>query len=150
MENLLLNERRSETRVLENSMETPQALPLGLFLAGFWAATTSMLNASKFVNDLRDTVVIGRKDGKDLLLPHRRVLAYDWLLTMSGAVAFPLMYSVFLMVVVFAGGQGGNPPIQIALYGIACVPALGSLLFLLCGIADWRLMRSAMSSNAQK
>jgi hypothetical protein len=129
-------------------MDIPQAMELALFLAGIWAATSSMLTASAFVNDLRDTVVIGIKNDERLSPMHRRVLVYDWLLTMSGAVAFPLMYSAFLIVVVLAGGPGAPRPFQIVLLGVAVVPALGSLLFLLCGIADWRLMRSAMSSKA--
>jgi hypothetical protein len=123
-------------------MSTQDAMQLALFLAGIWAATNAMLSASGFVNDLRDTVVLGAKSGTKLTARHRRVLMYDWLLTMLGAIVFPLMYSAFLAVVVCAGDRG-VPLFRVVLLGVASVPALGSMLFLLCGIADWRLMRAA-------
>jgi hypothetical protein len=62
-------------------MSLESATQLALFLAGIWAATKAMLDATAFVNALRDTVVIGRKDGETLTHSHRRTLRNDWLLT---------------------------------------------------------------------
>jgi len=120
-----------------------------LFLAGIWAATKAMLDASAFVNQLRDTVVIGHKEGQPLTLRHREVLRIDWLLTMVGAVLFPSMYSAFLFVIVFGGITDGTAPYRAVLGGVACIPIIGSLLFFVCGIGDWRLMQEALATARQ-
>jgi hypothetical protein len=55
--------------------------------AGLWAAWNAMLQASAFVNDLRESVVIGRRSQETLSLEHRWALRFDWILTMFGTVA---------------------------------------------------------------
>ena len=121
-------------------------IEIAVFLAGFWAATKSMLDASFFVNNLRDTVVIGFKDGHTLSMAHRRALRLDWLLTMTGAVGFPLAFSGILFLV--AARVDGNVEglVHFVLQVVAFVPLLGSALFVICGISDWRLMRKALRS----
>src|ERR671919_552777 len=101
-------------------MSLESATQLALFLAGIWAATKAMLDATAFVNALRDTVVIGRKDGETLMHSHRRTLRNDWLLTMIGAVLFPTIYSAFLFVITFAGDLA--VPFRLVLGGVACIP----------------------------
>jgi hypothetical protein len=125
-------------------MSLESATQLALFLAGIWAATKAMLEATAFVNALRDTVVIGRKDGETLTHSHRRTLRNDWLLTMIGAVLFPIMYSAFLFVIIFAGTADVPMPFRLVLGGVACIPIFGSVLFVICGVGDWRLMQQAL------
>jgi hypothetical protein len=125
-------------------MDTASATQLALFLAGIWAASKGMLDASGFVNELRDTVVIGRKQGEALTLAHRTVLRNDWLLTMTAAVLFPAMYAAFLLVIALAHGGEATTPFKFVLVGVACIPIVGSFLFVLCGIGDWRLMQASL------
>jgi hypothetical protein len=128
-------------------MSLESATQFALFLAGIWAATKAMLDATAFVNALRDTVVIGRKDGETLTHSHRRTLRNDWLLTMIGAVLFPAMYSAFLFVITFAGTADLAVPFQFVLGGVACIPLIGSVLFVICGVGDWRLMQQALEKR---
>jgi hypothetical protein len=118
---------------------------LAVFLGGFWAATKSLLDASAFVNDLRDTVTMGVKGHHSLSLRHRKALRLDWLLTMFGAVAFPLAFSGILFAV--AGSVDEKQElVHAVLHVVAYIPLIGSLLFVICGISDWRLMSDAIKN----
>jgi len=116
-----------------------------VLLAGVWAAGTVLLSASGFVNNLRETTVIGKKDGVPLCLAHRRVLRNDWLLTMIGAVAFPLVYGIVLMVLglSFVPKDAALP--QFTIIMLASLPIVGAAIFVACGIGDWKLMGRALA-----
>lgn len=129
-------------------MSNVSGLDLALFLGGIWAAGKSMLDASAFVNDLRDSVVVGEKDGQALSLRHRRVLRIDWLLTMIGTVSFPIVYSTLLYVI-----ASRLKPVLDNLYSVllvvCAVPLIGSVLFIVCGVLDWRLMCAAIDDASE-
>lgn len=130
-------------------------IDFAVFLAGIWLSTKSMLEASGFVNELRDCVVIGKKSGERLSPAHRRTLRTDWLLSMAGAVLFPLMYAGFLVLIAVnitldpEPGTGTPEWLRPILIGVALIPAIGSLLFLACGFGDWRLMRDALKERVR-
>ena len=122
-------------------MVQPLELELAVFVGGIWAATKSMLDASLFVNNLRDTVVTGVKDGITLSLAHRSVLRTHWLLTMAGTIGFQWVISALLFVVAC---RSNAVVVHSVLFIIAFVPLVGSLLFALCGRCDWRLMKTCL------
>lgn len=117
-----------------------------VILGGVWVASQALLNASAFVNALRETVVIGRKEGRKLSVPHLRVLKNDWLFTMIGSVAFPLVYGISLLAIglLLAPSNGIAPRVIVGL--LASVPIIGSMLFVACGIGDWKLMSAAVTA----
>lgn len=119
-----------------------------VLLGGVWAAGNVLLAASAFVNGLRETVVIGFKDKEKLSLAHRRVLRNDWLLTMIGAVSFPLVYGIVLMVLglSFRTKDTGLP--EFAVVMLASLPIVGAAIFVACGIGDWKLMSRALADAA--
>lgn len=124
-------------------MNDELGIEVAVFLVGFWAATKSLLDASAFVNDLRDTVTIGVKGDQSLSLAHRKALRLDWLLTMFGAVGFPLAFSGILFAVA-ASVDEALKLVHAVLHIVAYIPLIGSLLFVICGISDWRLMNDAI------
>lgn len=126
-------------------MDGKLGVEIAVFLAGFWAATKSLLDASAFVNDLRDTVTMGVKGHHSLSLMHRKALRLDWLLTMFGAVGFPVAFSGILFAV--AGSVDEKEVLVHAVLRIvAYIPLIGSVLFAICGISDWRLMNDAIKN----
>jgi len=129
-------------------MSDSPGIELALFLGGIWAAGKGMLDASSFVNGLRDAVVTGVKDGVALTFPHRRTLRIDWLLTMMGTVLFPVVYSVLLFVIAdrLKTSLGG---LHTVLLVVCVVPLAGSILFTCCGVLDWRLMSSVLGDTSE-
>jgi hypothetical protein len=129
----------------EPVMNGDLGVELAVFLAGFWAATKSLLDASAFVNDLRDTVTMGVKGHQSLSLMHRKALRLDWVLTMFGAVGFPIAFSGILFAVA-ASVDKDEVLVHAVLHVVAYIPLIGSLLFAVCGISDWRLMNNAIKN----
>jgi hypothetical protein len=123
----------------------PAELSLAVVLGTIWTLSKGMLDASDFVNKLRDAVVIGYKDGKQLSLRHRRVLRMDWALTMAGTVLFPLVYAVLLGALArHFEGAANLAKFHGLVSVLSAVPVIGSLLFVACGVIDWRLMEATL------
>lgn len=129
-------------------MASTAGLELAVFLGGIWAAGKGMLDASTFVNDLRETIVLGVRQGERLTLAHRRVLRVDWLLTMIGTVSFPIIYASLLYVLAVRLKSDLPGDLHAIMFAICFVPLLGSALFITCGIYDWRLISETLRAAA--
>src|SRR5260370_14997587 len=91
--------------------------PYIAILAGLWANWNSVIQAARFVNDLRESVVTGQKGNRHLTLAHRRAMRFDWLLTMAGAIAVSVVFGVILLGFVLASvpAPGRILPLLLAL-----------------------------------
>ncbi|HVT60343.1 MAG TPA: hypothetical protein VHR45_18365 [Thermoanaerobaculia bacterium] len=121
--------------------------PYIAILAGVWANWNSVIQAARFVNDLRESVVTGQKGNRHLTLDHRRAMRFDWLLTMAGAIAVSVVFGVILLGIVLASVPASDRILKGVLLLLGLTPILGAVLFVLCGVNDWRLMGKALAAH---
>lgn len=123
-------------------------------LASFWVMHSSLLGASKFLNDIRDTVITGVKNGVEISYDHRKVLLWDWKLSLFGTFS---ACGVFFLLIFWAGfyvlrkrdfpshGELGH-----VLILTSFTPIIGGLLFYLCGVSDARLMEDSLDNTKKQ
>lgn len=114
-------------------------------IATFWAAFNSLFRAAEFVNGIRDTVIIGKKDNVILSESLRNAMLFDWVLSMVGAIALSLLFAaVIIWMGFYILNMSETSQIAYALWMIGSAPILGAVLFVCCGISDFRAMRQAI------
>ena len=113
-------------------------------LAAFWASFNSLLQAAQFVNTIRDTVVMGTKDSRQIPVRIRKAMRFDWLLSMAGTIVASFLFAGILF---WMAGHIGSSGIGVAraVAAVGVFPALSGLLFIVCGINDNRVMQSAIA-----
>lgn len=120
------------------------AIPLG----AFWLAFSSLLNAAQFVNDVRDTVVLGRKGDSVLSTHHRRAMQGDYYRAMLGVI---LAAFAFAFIIGWSGYAlhkfrvDALLPMMVA----ALFPFGIGVLFIGCIRSDRRVMREALGPERE-
>ncbi len=116
-------------------------------LATFWATFNSMLKAAELVNNIRDSVLTGVKDGIKLTENARKAMLYDWILVMFGTISASLTFSVIIIWMGwFIHQQSDNLVIIGWVTGLTSIaPLIDTVLFILCGKSDYRAMQTEIS-----
>jgi len=118
-------------------------------LASFWVVYTAMLAGARYVNELRDTIVLKYKDEMHLSAPHRRAYFFDGVLCMFGVVSSALLFGLIL---IWCGAKADDiAPTLHAKWvwqGVAVFPFVCAMLFIVCGVSDIRPMLRLRSLNS--
>ena len=121
-------------------METEDLKSILIPLGTLWITLTTMVSTARFVNEMRDTVILGYKDSKKLNKLHRGAIYFDWYLSMVAAVFAAFLFGGLLiwMGTQFTAGSG----VRICLYVVSAYPLMCGILFTICGLSDRRVMRT--------
>lgn len=114
-------------------------------LASFWVVLEGYMKATSFVNNMRETIITGVIGSTQLTIEHRKAIFVDWCLSMIG-----FMISNTLFAWVIASLAKLVPKGAEGIYGVALITFLGVLLFLVCGISDFRAIRYALKCEQLK
>lgn len=116
-------------------------------LAAFWVAFQCLWSAAKFVNDMRETIVIGRLNSEPLDLHHRRTIYFDWKLTMMGTITAAVMFGGITFWIGLLFTRAADTllhEVGILLLCVSAFPWLVALCYIVCGVSDSRLISSAL------
>jgi len=111
-------------------------------LAAFWVLLDGMMKMVTFVNGMRDVIITGVKDGVELSNNHRRAIFTDWKLSMVGFVGT----DVLLSGVVFSLAKL-VPDVRWGIYAVSLAVLIGAILFVFCGVSDYKAINSALSKD---
>jgi hypothetical protein len=102
-------------------------------LASFWLAMEGFMKATTFMNGMRETIISGVIGDHKLTIFHRETIFVDWCLSMIGFIISNTMLSIviFLLSELVDGAQ-------FAILAVALTTFLGAILFMICGISDYR------------
>ena len=114
-------------------------------LAAFWIALDGVIKMTKFVNDMRETIIFGVRDKAELSLHHRQAMFVDWKLSMVSFVGATFFFSgiVFSLADIV-------PKASIGIYGVSLSVLLGSVLFTICGVSDYRAIKLALNTPSER
>ena len=112
-------------------------LPLG----AFWIALQTITSSVTFVNGMRETIVTGQYDGNPLSVRHRYAIRYDWILSMCGITLMLLTFSVVIFWLAYSQAFTTGEEISVAMIIVGVATFFGGILFILCGISDYRLIQ---------
>lgn len=102
------------------------------------------LEASRFVNGLRDSVLTGTVDGAPISPEHRWVLTWDWMVSMTGVllacVAMHLLFGYATSVIEASpiGQVASGRLLAEAGRSLATIAVIAGGGFVLCGLVDLR------------
>ncbi|MGZ5006784.1 MAG: hypothetical protein ACXWFI_02870 [Methylobacter sp.] len=111
-------------------------------LAAFWIALDGITKMTQFVNGMREVIIMGVKDEIVLSLNHRKAMFYDWKLTMIGFIGATFMFSGVVFSLADLATQAA-----IGIYAVSVGICLGAVLFVLCGISDYRAISLALKET---
>ena len=111
-------------------------------LSAFWVVMEGVMKASNFVNIMRDTIISGVQSGTQLTLHHRKAIFVDWCLSMLGFVISNLLLSG----VIFSFAKL-VPSVATGIYGVFLITFLGAILFIICGISDYKAIKHVLSAR---
>ena len=115
-------------------------------LASFWAAFNSLIKAADFVNGIRDVVITGSKNQVTLTPRLRKAMLFDWFLSMFGTIFTCVAFSAIIAWMGFyIDDKTGETAVAQIMWLVAAFPGAGGLLFVLCGISDFRAMTHAIN-----
>ncbi|MBN4078319.1 hypothetical protein JYT29_03245 [Nitrospina gracilis] len=113
-------------------------------IAAFWTSYNTLLNAAKLVNELRDKVITGRADQKDLSTDHLKVMFLDYrLVTVSSVLAAWLFAGAIAWAGCYLWSSStltGAKGISYILWLIAFVEVIFGFFFIWCSVHDHRAM----------
>jgi hypothetical protein len=117
-------------------------------LAAFWVALDGFMKAATFANGIRDTIIIGAKDGEKLTLEHRTAMCLDWSVSTAALVVASFLFSA----IVYHLGVGlvrssSRKDTAYGAYAIAAFTLLGGVLFMVSGISDFLTIRGSLRSG---
>ena len=114
-------------------------------MGAFWVSFNSLTAAAKFVNEMRESVVTGSQGTHSLTIEHRKVLLFDWILSMSGTITAAFLYSGIIFWIAWVLKEFVTVAyVWIAVGTVGIFPLLGGFMFIACGICDYRVMRRTL------
>jgi hypothetical protein len=116
-------------------------------LAVFWASFNSLIKAAEFVNSIRDDILSGMKNGSILSIKAKQAMLFDWILAMIGTVVTSVTFALVILWMGDYVSENDFPDVGLAISSQAVVPVLGTFLFILCGISDYKAMRHEMENS---
>ena len=108
-------------------------------LAAFWVAMEGFNKTATFVNGMRDTIMSGVMGSTQLTLHHRQAMFVDWRLSIIGFIVADIIFSAIIFSL-----AGIAQKVAIGIYGVALSTFLGAILFIICGISDYRAIKHTL------
>ena len=134
---------------MSSSREIQVSIELALIpLGSFWVTYNSLLATAKFVNEMRDRVLVGHTEGVMLTLAHRRALVWDWVLSMSAAVGGAAFFAIVIWWTAGLLAASGVSQVALIIRFVSVFPAFCGFLYLCCGVSDFRLMRKVLRQES--
>lgn len=125
---------------------------IGPFLC-CWLIVKWVLEVSRFLNGLRDSILSGRIDGTAIGRDHRWVLTWDWMISLTGTcLSLAAFYALFrLGVDAVESAEVRSLPLAgalgLALSSLAMISLVAAGGVLLCALMDlrgiWRAVKFA-------
>jgi len=116
-------------------------------LAGLWAIHNAIFLSARFVNEMRETVISGFYQNRRLTAAHMKAIFIDWILCMAATITVCLIFAGVVATASFELALG-LPLLKWAGIAVASYPTICAGLFLICSIADSKLMRRAIANTA--
>jgi hypothetical protein len=128
-----------------SGIEGQQITQLLTPVAGLWVVHNAMIVSAKFVNNMRETIATGYYEDRILSVDHKRAMLIDWTLSMGGLVATCFLFSgILLSACVWVPME---PFLKWSIIAIGVYPILGALLFGVCAVWDYKLMRKKINET---
>lgn len=110
-------------------------------IAAFWAGANTVLSAAKMINQMRDTVVLGKVNGLELSDEHANIMILDYKLVSVGTIIATWAFSAMFFV---AGWFSGTNFILLVVWVLlSLVQFSQGIGFIWCGRKDLAAMRAA-------
>jgi hypothetical protein len=111
-------------------------------VAGLWAVHTAIIGSAKFVNEMRETVILGLYSKEKIKAKHREQIRLDWTLSMAATIGICIVFSGLLFAA--AWGLTVDPFLRWSLTTIGLYSSGCALAFLCCAKGDYELMCMAV------
>ena len=115
-------------------------------IASLWVVHNAIFMSAGFVNKIRETVITGYYEGKEITREHRLAMIIDWTLCMMATITVALTFAGLLISASIVLDM--TPLLAWATRCIALYPSFCSVCFVICSISDYKLMHRAVAQQS--
>ena len=118
-----------------------------VLLAAFWSGTNTVFTGIKETNSVRDKIINGKVDDREMPIEERRhLLLWDWIpLKLSLALISATLCAVILLLPQLHGGYHGVGRFGTVCLIAASMPALGACFQVISFAADFHYLRRILT-----
>jgi hypothetical protein len=116
-------------------------------IVSLWVIHNTIFYSAGFVNKMRETVISGLYEGERITKEHRRAILIDWTLCIAATIAVCMIFAGIVLAISIALLE--DYLMKWIGVAIAFYPTICAVGFLICSIADLKLMLKAVQGAAR-
>ncbi len=117
-------------------------------ILSLWVIHNAIFSSARFVNEMRETVILGKYDRDPITPDHGDVILTDWKLCIRATIGVCLIFVLILFGVSYELSE--DLPVWWIGYAIALYPLICAGGFAVCARGDKRLMKAAIATQRDR